>query len=70
VAWFLLTLGGMLYRLDVGLMIGGISLAALTVFVALRFGVFQDKPLKVDPNLPQEDAKRSNGLNVETLRLK
>jgi hypothetical protein len=69
--WFLVTLGAVLYRADLGLVVAGIALVAITMFLALRFGVFQDaKPPKVDPNLPHEDAKRSNGLNVETLRLK
>jgi hypothetical protein len=41
--WFLLTLGGILYRPEAGLMIGGLAIVALTIFVALRFGIYEEK---------------------------
>jgi hypothetical protein len=72
VAWFMLTLGGMLYRVDVGLMIGGVSLAALTLFVALRYGIYHPKKVKkVDGNVempPHEDARPGSGVTGD-LRL-
>lgn len=37
--WFLLTLGGVMWRPDAGLVIGGVALLALTVGLALRFGL-------------------------------
>lgn len=42
--WFLLTLGGILYSPAAGLLIAGIALIALTLFVALRFGVGPTAP--------------------------
>jgi hypothetical protein len=72
VAWFMLTLGGVLYRVDVGLMIGGVSLGGLTLFLALRYGLYHpQKVKKVDGNFgmpPHEDARPGSGVNVETLR--
>lgn len=39
--WFLLTLGGILMNPAAGLLIAGAALIALTLFIALRFGVFE-----------------------------
>jgi hypothetical protein len=68
-AWFMLTLGGILYRLDVGLMIGGVSLAALTLFVMLRYGLYHpQKVKKVDDNVrdaAHEDARPGSGVKGE-----
>lgn len=42
--WLFITLGGILYRPDAGLLVGGVALIALTLFVALRFGVYDQAP--------------------------
>lgn len=46
--WFLLTLGGVLFRPEVGLMVGGLALIVLTLAIAVRFGVYdqESKPAK------------------------
>lgn len=42
--WFLLTLGGVLYRPEFGLMIGGLALIMLTLAIALRIGLYDQAP--------------------------
>lgn len=44
--WFLLTLGGMLFRPEVGLMVGGLALIVLTLAIAVRFGVYDQESKK------------------------
>ncbi len=41
--WFLLTLGGVMWRPDAGLIIGGLALLVLTVGLAMRVGVIGEK---------------------------
>jgi len=50
--WFLLTLGGVLYRPELGLMIGGLALIVLTLAIAIRFGLY-------DQAAPKNDDKTS-----------
>jgi hypothetical protein len=40
--WFLLTLGGIMWNPAAGLIIGGVSLLALTGGIALRWGVYDE----------------------------
>jgi hypothetical protein len=42
--WFLLTLGGILWTPAAGLLIAGVALIALTLFLALRFGIVNAAP--------------------------
>lgn len=42
--WFLLTLGGILYRPDIGLMIGGLAIIVLTMAISIRFGLYDQEP--------------------------
>jgi hypothetical protein len=41
--WLLLTVGGFLISASTGFLIGGAVLLALTIGMALRFGVYQPK---------------------------
>lgn len=39
-AWLLITIGGVLINIGAGLVASGITLAAFTLLLALRFGVY------------------------------
>lgn len=43
-AWLLITIGGVLLNVGAGLITSGIMLAALTLFLAHRFGVYGTQP--------------------------
>ena len=49
VAWFLLTLGGILMNPAAGLLIAGVALIVLTAFVAWRFGIYDKKETTSKP---------------------
>ncbi len=46
--WFLLTLGGILMNPAAGLITGGVALVALTLLIALRYGIYDGRPKKED----------------------
>lgn len=66
--WFLLTLGGILLNPGAGLVIAGIAIIGLTVFVALRFGVYEDGKAAKPPAEAGDDfaGREGNSIKVKS----
>ncbi len=53
--WLLLTLGALMLNLWLGLMVAGLAMIGLTIFVAVRYGVYQlDRAVKALGAPPSE----------------